>query len=154
MITSYLHDSLFFEQRGDTVNQYASLSYLHGWLSAGLYLGLLTSPERYHDDVCYCSDVSDGEKLTEKTVRYEKMLKSALESVEILPGQGSPVYEGALHCIAVSEKCLQTGSEKVGEGLLVIALGEFSYGYGWLDTAVRAGLLGVVANPELFTTEP
>jgi hypothetical protein len=33
------------------------------------------------------------------------------------------------------------------------ALGYLCYGYGWLDTAVRAGLFQVHANFNLFTTE-
>lgn len=153
MICSYLQDSLFFERSGDTVNQYASLAYLHGWLSAGLYLGLLTSSDDCRDEVLLCSDVSEGEQLTEKTQRYHRMLKSALRSVKILPGEGSPVYPGALHCITLATQCLKTGSEMIEHNQQVSALGELSYGYGWLDTAVRSGLLGITANPELFTTE-
>ena len=40
MITSYLQDSVYFQKNGDIVNQYASLVYAHGWLSAGVFLGL------------------------------------------------------------------------------------------------------------------
>ncbi len=38
MVSNYLSDAEYFEQKGDFVNAFAALNYAHGWLDAGVRL--------------------------------------------------------------------------------------------------------------------
>ena len=38
MVTNYLSDARHFEERGDYVNAFAALNYLHGWIDSGVRL--------------------------------------------------------------------------------------------------------------------
>ena len=40
MVTNYLSDAKHFEGKGDWVNAFAALNYAHGWLDAGVRLGM------------------------------------------------------------------------------------------------------------------
>lgn len=40
MVSNYISDSEYFQDKGDFVNAFAALSYAHGWLDAGVRLGL------------------------------------------------------------------------------------------------------------------
>lgn len=40
MVTNYVSDAKFFEQKGDFVNAFAALNYAHGWLDSGARLGV------------------------------------------------------------------------------------------------------------------
>ena len=40
MVSNYLSDSEYFEKNKDFVNAFAALSYAHGWLDAGVRLGI------------------------------------------------------------------------------------------------------------------
>ena len=40
MIKRYLSDAEHFQQKGDFINAFAALNYLHGWLDAGARIGL------------------------------------------------------------------------------------------------------------------
>jgi len=40
MIESYYKDAHYFEEKGDIVNAFAALNYLHGWLDAGARIGV------------------------------------------------------------------------------------------------------------------
>ncbi|HWQ67569.1 MAG TPA: DUF357 domain-containing protein [Methanospirillum sp.] len=155
MIGSYLSDASVFCTKNDVVNAYASLTYAHGWLDAGGHLGFLSvieSPVLFlpKDETIPSFHL---EKFAEKSIRYRRMLKQACDSVEISPVRGSPMHEAAQTIITCAgDACL---FDFFAEGIFryATALGRYSYGYGWLDTGVRAGLLRISANPELFTTE-
>ena len=40
MVSNYLFDAKYFEQKGDFVNAFAALNYAHGWLDSGVRLGI------------------------------------------------------------------------------------------------------------------
>lgn len=155
MIRSYISDSEFFAHHDDPVNQFASLSYAQGWMSVGIHLGVLTGvcSESDYSDLCF-PDRYNHEHLYEKTRRYHLMLKKALTSVKLAPASGSPVMKCARHCIENSENTLVLAEDLIKRDMLFPALGLLSYSYGWLDCAVRAGLIQILCEPELFTTEP
>jgi len=50
MVSNYVSDARHFEGKGDWVNAFAALAYAHGWLDAGVRLGVF--------------DVGDGELFT------------------------------------------------------------------------------------------
>jgi len=39
-VERYLMDAKHFEQKGDLINAFAALNYAHGWLDAGVKLGI------------------------------------------------------------------------------------------------------------------
>ena len=41
MVSNYLSDAGFFEEKGDFVNAFAALNYAHGWLDSASKLGLI-----------------------------------------------------------------------------------------------------------------
>ncbi len=40
MVSNYISDSKYFQEKDDFVNAFAALSYAHGWLDAGVRLGI------------------------------------------------------------------------------------------------------------------
>jgi uncharacterized protein len=40
MVSNYLSDAKHFEEKGDWVNSFAALNYLHGWMDSGVRLGI------------------------------------------------------------------------------------------------------------------
>jgi hypothetical protein len=40
MVSNYVSDSEYFQEKGDFVNAFAAISYAHGWLDAGVRLGI------------------------------------------------------------------------------------------------------------------
>jgi len=40
MVSNYLSDAKFFEEKQDLVDTFAALNYAHGWLDAGVRLGI------------------------------------------------------------------------------------------------------------------
>jgi hypothetical protein len=40
MVENYVSDARHFEKKGDWVNAFAALAYAHGWLDAGVRLGV------------------------------------------------------------------------------------------------------------------
>lgn len=155
MVCSYLSDALSFRGNGDIVNEYASLAYAHGWLDAGIFLGYFSgiSPFLYlpGDDSIFSKQYG---QLKEKALRYEHMLMSAIQSVEIAPESGSPLFHAALTISKrVENVCAQRTDSDGSQTIYGDALGHLSYEYGWLDAGLRAGLYRITNNPGLFTTE-
>ncbi len=153
MVRSYLHDSEYFLHHDDIVNHYASLVYAHGWFIAGSYLGLyqISASNFTWENILFPGNYTN--KLVEKTNRYQEMLSNAIASVSQFPAHGSPLAHAARYCLEVAKKNLLDGNASLANQEPVLALGHYCYGYGWLDTAVRAGLLQIHCNFYLFTTE-
>ena len=40
MVSNYLSDAKYFEEKKDFVNSFAALNYAHGWLDSGVRLGI------------------------------------------------------------------------------------------------------------------
>lgn len=45
MVENYLSDAKFFEEKGDFVNAFAALNYAHGWIDAGVRLGVFNATD-------------------------------------------------------------------------------------------------------------
>ncbi|MCZ0860528.1 DUF357 domain-containing protein [Methanocorpusculum sp. MG] len=152
MVRCYAGDGMVFYSQGDLVNAVASFAYGYGWLDAGVFLGYLlgrcggTGPEI--DD-----SIPDAllDHLTEKTNRYQRMLSSALEGVVVLPDSETRMCSAAQHINTIAVSAFTEGTGLLSSGNFVAALVSFSYGYGWLDCGVRAGLFGIVGDRGLFT---
>lgn len=52
MVENYLKDAEFFYKKGDYVNAFAALNYLHGWLDCGARLGIFD----VHDSELFVED--------------------------------------------------------------------------------------------------
>ena len=46
MVENYISDARYFEGKGDFVNAFAALAYAHGWLDAGVRLGMFDVDDR------------------------------------------------------------------------------------------------------------
>ena len=91
--------------------------------------------------------------LDEKTDRYERMLADALDAAEPAAPADTPLGEGAAACREMATSYLEDGRHFRDEDDPVNALACFSYGYGWLDAAVRLGLFAVAdEDRHLFTS--
>lgn len=153
MAAAYHADGCTFLLGGDHVNALASFAYGLGWLDAGLALGLvrcgaeLPSP----DGIAAELPAALADHLSEKTHRYERMLAEAAVSVEVAPDPASPLHRAAEECAAAAGRGLAAGRARLPGTDYPGALARFSYGYGWLDAGVRAGLLRVTGRRDLFT---
>ncbi len=45
MVSNYLSDAKYFEQKNDFVNSFAALNYAHGWLDSGVRLGIFKTED-------------------------------------------------------------------------------------------------------------
>jgi uncharacterized protein len=154
MARAYESDGRTFLTSGDPVNALACAWYGSGWLHFGVTYGLITltlpvgcpflSP---------CESLSPGfaAKLEEKAHRYRRLLDTARASVK---SAGEPATETC----RFSEKILiiaglyaEQGTRYLEAGRQEDALACFSYGHGWLDAGVSAGLFAITDNRDLFT---
>ena len=46
MVSNYLSDAKYFEQKEDFVNAFAALNYAHGWIDSGVRLGIFNVKDR------------------------------------------------------------------------------------------------------------
>ncbi|MDR0980613.1 MAG: DUF357 domain-containing protein [Methanocalculaceae archaeon] len=152
MIRCYAGDGMVFYGQGDLVNAVASFAYGYGWLDAGMFLGYL-----YGRCTRTVPEITDRipdvllDHLIEKTNRYQRMFSSALEDIVVLPDSETRMYSAAQHTNTIAISTFTEGIRFFTAGNPVAALVSFSYGYGWLDCGVRAGLFGIVGNRHLFT---
>ena len=154
MAWAYESDGRTFLTSRDPVNALASAWYGSGWLHFGISYGLLEmslpvgcpflSP-------CESLSPSVAQKLEEKALRYQRLLDSARASVV---SAGEPATAG----YGFSEKVLFIASLYAVQGGWYLrnrfnedALACFSYGHGWLDAGVTAGLFVVTDHHDLFT---
>lgn len=151
MVNSYASDAGVFLKKGDSVNAFAAAAYGYGWLDCGIYLGFLAGRETAPIPTLENTITPDlKEHLSEKTGRYKKMLTDAVSCVEISADTGSLMFTAA-------EKILRTAKSHLSAGNIIMkadevnALSIISYGYGWLDCGVRAGLFQIKGDRHLFT---
>ena len=152
MAHCYLEDGTRFSGIGDPVNALASFSYSAGWLDLGSWVGVIsaTSP---------CSLLlGTGDPLPdhvyprfeEKTHRYSILLGKAITSSAPVSPRGVSVYEGGVTVQVVARTFHSGGMMYLRGRQYENALACFSYGHGWLDAAVRTGLLGITGDRNLF----
>lgn len=94
--------------------------------------------------------MTDG-PLAEKTERYRDMLDRALATAEPANGGGSGDLDGD-EVVTMARAYLDDGEHFLERGDDADALAAFSYGHGWLDAGVRAGLVSV-DDTDLFTID-
>lgn len=153
MAWAYQSDGYLFLQSRDPVNALAAWCYGYGWLDAGRYLGLLSGSDLFAE-ISYLNGIippSDQEKLDEKRSRYQQMFSSALASIESAPDESSPMSGVSEEIRNRGVLWLRTGDVTFSEGGVESALAALSYGYGWLDAGIRAGLYRITGNRHLFT---
>lgn len=150
MVACYASDAAVFLKHGDLVNAFAASEYGLGWLDCGIYLGYV------HAEITNCLALAKEfpadffEKLEEKTLRYQRMLTGALEGSVPAPDADAGCYAAVKMIRETAERALSAGAEMLSADF-VNALAVFSYGYGWLDCGVRAGLFQITGDRHLFT---
>ena len=155
MARAYADDGAAFLSGGDLVNALAAFSYGSGWLHFGLAYGLLAIPGK----VPACPFGGPAEKLPpvhtarldEKTRRYARLLDTACASVTPAPEPETSGGRFARRLILIGTCYARGGKAALATGAEEEALARFSYGHGWLDAGVRAGLLAITGNREIFT---
>jgi hypothetical protein len=153
MVAAYRDDGWVFLESGDLVNAHASFTYGRGWYAAGCLVGLLV-PARQPEQLPFFAETMPMhllDHLREKTGRYARMLEEARDAVEPAPDRESPLHEAARVMVQEASVSLETGKEWSERRALNNALGRFSYGYGFLDAGIRAGLLRITKKRHLFT---
>jgi uncharacterized protein len=155
MVQAYADDGATFAKKGDPVNALASYYYGFGWLHFGMAYGLLAHAR----EEPACPFTAPTEKippaltgrLTEKTARYLRLLETACSSVARAPDKetATGAFADRVLCAGTCYACY--GRLLLARGEQEEALASFSYGHGWIDAGVRAGLFVVTANREIFT---
>jgi hypothetical protein len=153
MAHAYAADGRVFFEKGDLVNALASFAYGAGWRDTGITIGYL--PGDHVDPALPSFDdpipAPLSGHLTEKTIRYRTMLRKAQAAVVPAADTESPLRTAGEGIIACAKRHLEHGEAILASGDQMNALASFSYGYGWLDAGVRAGLLQIVRERNLFT---
>jgi uncharacterized protein len=155
MASAYLNDGTLFSSSGDPVNALASFFYAFGWLHFGCAYGVLITEMKRSPcpflGPCERFPASALPKLNEKATRYERLLGTARQSVTCAPDPSTPAYRIAVSTLQIAETYAIRGRWLLDENRQEDALAGFSYGHGWLDAGVRAGLFTIIAERDLFT---
>ncbi|HUH78317.1 MAG TPA: DUF357 domain-containing protein [Methanoregula sp.] len=154
MASAYESDGLTFSASGDPVNALAGFLYGLGWLHFGYSYGVLIRTGGASCPFGGSPEILPAKyrgQLEEKTRRYCRLLDTARSSVTVGPDPetASFAFSGQVLCIAGAYA--RQGRIFMDCGKFEDALACFSYGHGWLDAAVIAGLLRITAERELFT---
>ena len=148
-------DGRAFYARGDPVNTLGAYWYGFGWLHGGIALGLLAmgngTPGCPFTTAVEPLPAIHREKLAEKTSRYLRLLDTAMGSVSAAPDPSTPAHGFAAQVLCIAGAYRERGRQRMADGYTEDALACFSYGHGWLDAGVRAGLFTVHANRDIFT---
>lgn len=151
MARSYLSDGAVFLGQGDDLNAHASAAYALGWIDAGIYIGYFRGGDQVSRSFDGAIPEGQRERLLEKTGRYERLLSEATRSLSPAPDPDTPLYRAAGRLLSAGQEALDRGRRLQEEGVTAAALGWYSYGFGWLDAGVQAGLFSVVGSREIFT---
>ena len=147
----YRDDGDHFLRVGDRVNALASFAYASGLIDTGLFLGLFNRGSA-------CSILLEEEDLgrdlfehlQEKAIRYGRLLESAHSACQPSAEPGISWSDGGVCVRTVAGTYLKGGTWFLSAGRYNNALSCFSYGHGWLDAALRVGLLRITSDRELF----
>lgn len=153
MARAYESDGIIFFESGDPVNALAGFYYGFGWLHFGLSSGLLAVT-----GTAACPFTGPPEiltspfraKLEEKSRRYAHLLDIARSSVTGAPDPDTGYYRFAGQILSIAEIYSRRGNQLLTSGAYEEALACFSYGHGWLDAGVPAGLFRITSNRDLF----
>ena len=158
MVRAYACDGARFLATGDPVNALAAFLYAFGWLHCGVASGVLVSTGSIHASCPFAGTfdpvpVSQLEKRDEKAARYARLLGTAIASVSPAPDPATPLYACAQNILFISDLYLHQGMRRASAGQPEEALACFSYGHGWLDAGVQAGLFSIHAHRQIFTVD-
>ena len=153
MAHAYESDGTMFSETGDYVNALACYFYGFGWLHFGLSSGLLIGPV-----AAVCPFAGPDEELPEryrtqleeKSVRYARLLDMAGSSVECAPDPATRSHDFAVQVLCIAEIYSRYGGQLLKSGVYEEALSCFSYGHGWLDAGVSAGLFRIMSGRDIF----
>jgi uncharacterized protein len=87
--------------------------------------------------------------LVEKTERYKRLLREALDDAKKVPGMDPMLAGIADDFYTMAESYYQDGTHFLEKDDRVNALVCFSYGHAWLDAGVRLGIFKVTKG-DLF----
>lgn len=87
--------------------------------------------------------------LNEKTQRYKRLLREALDDAKKVPGMDSMLERIADDYHNMAQSYYSDGVHFLETGDPVNALVCFSYGHAWLDAGVRLGIFSVTKK-DLF----
>ncbi len=153
MARAYESDGIVFFKSGDPVNALAGFYYGFGWLHFGLTAGLLVNP-----DAALCPFTGPPEilplrfrvKLEVKSIRYAHLLDTARSSVTCAPDPATRSHDFAERILCIAGIYASHGTRLLNSGTDEEALASFSYGHGWLDAGVAAGLFRISATRDIF----
>lgn len=154
MVMAYLLDGETFLASGDPVNALAAFCYAMGWFHCGIACGFFSILQKTpcpFGDSLEVLPAAAREKLTGKAYRYEHLLATACAAVTPAAEEGTVPYFTADRISCAITVYAGQGSRFLAQGKYEDALSCFSYGHGWLDAGVRAGLFSVHARRDLFT---
>jgi hypothetical protein len=152
MVTAYLQDGDTFLASGDWVNACAGYYYAFGWEHFGIATGFFTSqaPACPFTGTCEPAPADLHDRLEEKTKRYVHLIATARAGVAPAPEDGTMMGSAARSILLITGVYAEQARVYQASGRTEEALACASYGHGWLDAAVRAGLLKIISNRELF----
>jgi len=158
MVRAYACDGARFLATGDPVNALAAFLYAFGWLHCGTASGLLVFQGELSLSCPFTGTfdpvpASQFVKRDEKTTRYARLLDTALTSVSPAPDPATPLHVFARDILFICDIYLHRGRQLISSQHNEEALACFSYGHGWLDAGVQAGLFTIHANREIFTVD-
>jgi uncharacterized protein len=154
MARAYESDGRTFLISGDPINALASAWYGSGWLHFGITYGLLEiglPAGCPFLNPCESLSSSIAQKLEEKTLRYQRLLDTARASVEYTGSPATASYQFAEKVLFIAALYAVQGAGYLKAGTYEDALACFSYGHGWLDAGVTAGLFAITDHHDLFT---
>ncbi len=152
MVQAYIDDGSLFLNTRDPVNAVAAFGYAEGWLAAGTFLGLVSVPRRDGTPLSgYLPDPALHPRWVEKVHRYQRLLEEGIAALEPAPDQASILWRGCEEILKQAQTARIQGTIECSAGNLAVALQDFAYGHGWLDTGARTGLFRIVGRRELFT---
>lgn len=153
MVAAYVEDGRVFFRQGDLVNAHAAFTYGWGWFDAGRLVGLFSVSGNTQGLPFFAETmpVHLYEHLAEKTGRYARMLGEAMRAVELAPDRESPLHDAAEVLRQNASVSMEAGRRWADGGAYINALGRYSYGYGFLDAGIRAGLFRIIEKRHLFT---
>lgn len=154
MARAYESDGRAFFASGDLVNTLASAWYGFGWFHFAISYGLLvcTAPAGCpFVSPCEPLPPSFHDRLLEKTERYFRLLDTARSAVRPSPEAGTAAGSFADRVLLIVSSYGRAGDACMRSGALEDALACYSYGHGWLDAGVTAGLFSITGHRDLFT---
>jgi hypothetical protein len=151
MMDAYRRDGDTFREKADQPNALASFAYALGWSDAATCLGLISTPRTGFPLAREEQEHQDEALFAGKTRKYDDHLGTAMAHLRPAAEEGSCLHTSAEKFLLVARVYYDYGHQCQHDGILSEALASYSYGSGWLDAGVRAGLFRISGRRDLFT---